>query len=107
MRELPNYLEYHLTNPENTFGACRFIRLYWKVINVKLNCMGEICPVPALKVQSVIKKLKPGEVIEVIVDHSCAVGNIIELLDGKLYRHVVTEVANGIWEIKIEMLELP
>ncbi|HBT17633.1 MAG TPA: hypothetical protein DEB05_11850 [Firmicutes bacterium] len=72
--------------------------------------MGEICPVPALKVQSVIKKLKPGEVIEVIeviVDHSCAVGNIIELLDGKLYRHVVTEVANGIWEIKIEMLELP
>lgn len=64
--------------------------------------MGEICPVPSIKVQTFLKNLKVGEEITVLVDHSCAVGNIIETLDKLSCLHTVNEVANGIWEVHIK-----
>lgn len=71
------------------------------MVTVEINCMGEICPVPSIKVRSLIKNLKAGEELKVLVDHSCAVGNILEHLPEACYQHVVNEVANGIWEVRI------
>ena len=68
---------------------------------MEINCLGEICPVPSLKIRAALKHLKSGEELKVLVDHSCAVGNIIEVLDKKTYQHGVNEVANGIWELVI------
>ena len=67
-----------------------------------MNFMGEICPVPFIKVRLLLKNLHAGGELKVLVDHSCAVGNIIEGLDKKAYQHVVNEVANGIWEVIIK-----
>lgn len=66
--------------------------------------MGEICPVPSLKVRSLITQLKAGEELKVLVDHSCAVGNILEQLTEDAFQHGVNEVANGIWEVTIKKL---
>lgn len=68
---------------------------------MEINCLGEICPVPSLKTRAQLKHLKTGEELKVLVDHSCAVGNIIEVLDKKVYHYGVNEVANGIWEVVI------
>ncbi len=69
-----------------------------------MNFMGEICPVPFIKVRLLLKNLHAGEELKVLVDHSCAVGNIIEGLDQESYQNVVNEVANGIWEVIIKKL---
>lgn len=35
-------------------------------INVRLNCRGQICPVPVLKVKKALDAMKPGEVLEMV-----------------------------------------
>ncbi|NLW58786.1 MAG: sulfurtransferase TusA family protein [Firmicutes bacterium] len=67
---------------------------------MEINCMGEVCPVPSLKVRSLLRNLKAGEELKVLVDHSCAVGNILEQVPEESYQRAVNEVANGIWEVR-------
>ncbi len=42
----------------------------------KLDCMGDFCPIPTLKATNEIQKLKPGETLQIMVDHSCAVDSV-------------------------------
>ncbi len=67
----------------------------------KLNCLGDICPVPSLKAIEQFSRLQPGETAKIIVDHSCAVANIKEATKNLVASIEVEEVANGIWEIKL------
>lgn len=67
----------------------------------KLNCLGDICPVPSLKAIEQLSRLQPGETTQIIVDHSCAVGNIREAIKKLAVSFAVEEVANGIWEITL------
>lgn len=67
----------------------------------RLDCMGDFCPVPSLKVSAKLGQLKPGESLTVLVDHSCAVQNIKELIKNKEFKIEINEVANGIWEAVI------
>lgn len=67
----------------------------------KLNCLGEICPVPSLKAIEQLTRLQSGESATIIVDHSCAVANIREAVKKLVSDFVVEEVANGIWEITL------
>jgi len=46
----------------------------------KINCVGDICPVPVIKVK---KALAAGEAFEVLVDNEIAVQNISKLLDSQ------------------------
>lgn len=66
-----------------------------------LNCLGEFCPIPTLRVKSKVVQLKAGESLTVLVDHSCAVQNISETLQNSECLIQTKEVANGIWEMKI------
>lgn len=65
----------------------------------KLDCMGDFCPIPTLKAMNEIQKLKPGETLQIVVDHSCAVDNIKEAMKDNVCDFQVNELANGIWEI--------
>ena len=67
----------------------------------KLNCMGDICPVPSLKAVEQLSRLQSGETTQIIVDHSCAVANIRETVKKLVASFEVEEVANGIWEITV------
>jgi TusA-related sulfurtransferase len=35
-------------------------------VNVRVNCKGQICPVPVLKVKKALDGMKPGEVLEMV-----------------------------------------
>lgn len=71
---------------------------------VSVDCLGDFCPIPALKTKTAIGGLAPGETARVLVDHSCAVRNIQEIVPHDGFALSWQEVANGIWEITITRL---
>lgn len=72
-------------------------------INISVDCVGEICPVPLVKAQIQYKKIKPGETVTIVTDHSCTPQNLKEAFE-KLNCEVTVEEDNGIWEITIRKL---
>lgn len=65
----------------------------------KLDCFGDICPVPLIKLQKKLKELTIGESIMIVVDHSCVVEAISDYYHSSNCTIEVDEVLNGVWEI--------
>jgi TusA-related sulfurtransferase len=65
----------------------------------KIDCFGDICPVPIIKIEKQLKTLPEGEVLEVVTDHSCTVESVTNKY--KNYNLEIEEVINGVWEIRI------
>lgn len=62
-----------------------------------IDCFGDICPVPILKIEAKLKTIKPGDEFMVVTDHSCTLESIRDM-----YSSIVTnidEVMNGVWEV--------
>lgn len=68
-----------------------------------LDCLGDLCPIPVLKLKVALDSIAPGEIIKVITDHSCTLQNILSTVDHLLFDISWEEPANGIWEISISM----
>ncbi len=68
---------------------------------IRLDCIGEPCPLPLMKVEKKIKNLKVGEKIYIEVDHSCAMTNVPEWARKRGYQVKIEEVAFGEWQITI------
>ncbi|HHV26350.1 MAG TPA: sulfurtransferase TusA family protein [Tissierellia bacterium] len=69
---------------------------------VRLDCLGEACPVPLIKTQKKIKKVGVGDTLVVEVDHSCAIKNVPEWARKEGYNCEIEEIDDGEWEIYIE-----
>ncbi|MTI66078.1 MAG: sulfurtransferase TusA family protein [Firmicutes bacterium] len=65
----------------------------------KIDCLGDMCPIPILKTKKALKKVKSKETVQVVTDHSC----VLESMLSNFKEHKITseEVINGIWEIYI------
>lgn len=68
---------------------------------IKIDCFGDICPIPILKMQHELQLLKPGESFEMVVDHSCVLESINDALKKTNIKYEIEEVMNGVWEIII------
>ncbi|MBM7562104.1 sulfurtransferase TusA family protein [Fusibacter tunisiensis] len=68
----------------------------------KLDCFGDICPIPLLKMNHEIETLKPGESFQMVVDHSCVIESIRESLAKSNIEFKIDEVLNGVWEITLK-----
>ena len=44
----------------------------------RLDCLGDICPVPVIKLQRELQRLEGQESIQIVTDHSCTLGAIKE-----------------------------
>ncbi len=66
-----------------------------------IDCFGDICPIPILKMQHELEILKPGESFEMVVDHSCVIESIQDSLKKTNIKYEIEEVMNGVWEIII------
>ncbi len=71
---------------------------------IKIDCLGDFCPIPSIKTKHAYKNLKSNEKLLVLTDHSCAPNNIQDGLAGENCSIDIEEVADGIWEIIIEKL---
>lgn len=67
----------------------------------KIDCFGDMCPIPILKMQHELETLKPGESFEMVVDHSCVIESIQDSLKKTNIEYEIEEVMNGVWEIII------
>jgi len=71
---------------------------------IKIDCFGDICPVPVLKLEKKLRTMKPGEELMLVTDHSCTIESIKELFEERGMIRSVDEVMNGVWEVVIVRL---
>ncbi len=67
----------------------------------KMDCFGEICPIPILKIEQELKKMQLGDELMLVTDHSCTIENIREVYTKKGMLMNIDEVINGVWEVII------
>jgi len=68
----------------------------------ELDCLGEACPIPLVKTENKMKELAVGDILIVIIDHSCALKNVPEWARKNNHICEVEEAGDGEWEIFIE-----
>lgn len=67
----------------------------------KIDCLGDMCPVPILSIQKELKAIKKGESIMLITDHSCTLTSLKDFCRMHQLTYECNEVMNGIWEVTI------
>ena len=67
----------------------------------KIDCFGDICPIPILKIEHMLADIDAGESFMVVVDHSCTIEAIRDKYGKKKHEISIDEVMNGVWEIVI------
>jgi len=68
---------------------------------VKIDCLGDMCPVPVLRLKTVIDSIKNGEECMLVTDHSCTISNIEAFCKANNLKFDTEEVINGVWEVII------
>jgi TusA-related sulfurtransferase len=74
---------------------------------MKLNCMGDMCPVPLLKAESAFRSMTAEESLMVVTDHSCSVESIQEYFSLRQCTLDIQEPINGVWEVTITRKQQP
>ena len=70
-----------------------------------IDCFGDYCPVPILRIKEQLKKIKAGESFVLVSDHSCVVSNARSTFSEDEVRLEVFEPMNGVWEITVTKLK--
>ena len=64
-------------------------------------CLGDMCPIPLMKLQQCKELKNSGECIKLVTDHSCSVESITEFCSKNNLSVEIQEPMNGIWELHI------
>ena len=68
----------------------------------KIDCLGEFCPIPILKIKEELRTLPKGGSFMVVTDHSCVLQSITDHFKKSTSISLEQEeVINGVWEIII------
>lgn len=70
-----------------------------------LDCLGEACPVPLIKTQTVMKDMSISDMLTVNIDHSCAMKNITYWARAAGHTVEINEVDEGVWDVIIKKLK--
>jgi TusA-related sulfurtransferase len=71
------------------------------MVDLKIDVTGETCPVPLVELRKALRKVSPGEIVEVVGTHQASKKEIpmaVEALGSEL---VDVEEKDGVWKIKI------
>lgn len=68
---------------------------------ITLDCLGDMCPIPAMRLQNELKTARPGDCIQLVTDHSCVPRSIGEYCRKRGLACQITEAIPGVWEINI------
>lgn len=66
-----------------------------------IDCFGEICPIPIIKIENELKNMQLGDEFMLVTDHSCTIENIREIYTKRGMIENIDEVMNGVWEVTI------
>ena len=73
-------------------------------IDGKIDCFGDICPVPLIKLERALKNISLGDSVTLITDHSCVPESVMDRFGGEHLSIDSDEVMNGVWEITVTKL---
>ena len=66
-----------------------------------LICLGDMCPIPLMKLQQCKELKNSGDNVKLITDHSCSVESIADFCSKNNFLLEIDEPMNGIWELII------
>ena len=72
---------------------------------IKVNAIGDACPIPVVKTLNAIKELKVADVIETMVDNETAVQNLIRMADKKGCKVNAEKISDKEFKVTIEVGE--
>lgn len=67
----------------------------------KIDCLGEICPIPIILLQKEKANIKNGETILLVTDHSCTLSAVADFCKNHHFSMYSDEMMPGVWEITI------
>lgn len=67
-----------------------------------IDCFGDICPIPIIKIEKELETLKSGEGFMLVTDHSCTMEAIKDKYSKSKVIIKYKEVMNGVWEVYIK-----
>lgn len=67
----------------------------------ELDCLGDMCPVPVMKLQKFVQLQGAGESVKLITDHSCTVESVTGFCKKHKLLLSVVEPINGVWELTV------
>jgi len=70
-------------------------------IDGKIDCFGDICPVPLIKLERALKTMVPGDSVILVTDHSCVPESVADRFGSAHILVDSDEVMNGVWEITV------
>lgn len=68
---------------------------------IRIDCLGDMCPIPIMKLMKREDDLSNGKKIILITDHSCVSESVKNYCTAHHYKVNVLEPMNGIWELYI------
>lgn len=71
---------------------------------IHIDCFGDMCPIPVLKIDRALEELHQGESLMAVTDHSCVLESILDHYNPNRIKIESDEVMNGVWEITITKL---
>ena len=69
--------------------------------DMKVDVKGETCPVPLVEMRKAIRKVAPGEIVEVIGTHPASKKEIPMAVEALGLELVDIEETDGVWHIRI------
>ena len=72
---------------------------------IKVNAMGDACPIPVVKTKNAIKEMNGAGVVEVSVDNEIAVQNLTKMANQKGFEVKSEKVADGEYKVVITVGE--
>jgi TusA-related sulfurtransferase len=72
---------------------------------ISIDCIGDPCPLPLIKAEKELRKLKQGDQICLEIDHNCALNSIPEWARKKGYQVRVEETPCLEWKIYIQKIK--
>ncbi len=67
----------------------------------EINCIGDFCPIPILKIKKMLESCEPGETFVAISDHDCVRESIEEFLSRMRFSYSIKELNDGIFQVLI------
>lgn len=72
---------------------------------IKVDCLGETCPIPLVETRKAIRKASPGDIIEVTGDHGSSMKEIPMAVEALGLLLLAVEEKDNHWIIRIKIPE--
>ena len=69
--------------------------------DIKVDCTGEICPVPLVETRKALRKAKEGDIVEIVGTHPSSKKEIPMAVKALGLEVIDIQEKDGVWKIKI------